>query len=91
MIDVYDRQQQPELHHAQKSSTHLIQSTTPRPTSNETFAWFGGAASLRHINATGREVISLLHQAADATHVPMSVRECRSTQAVTTVEGQTKG
>ena len=42
----------PELHHAQQSSTHLIQSTTPQPTSNEMFAWFGGVAWPHHINTS---------------------------------------
>ena len=42
----------PELHHTQHSSTHLIQSTTPRPRSNETFTWFGNAAWPRHVNAS---------------------------------------
>ena len=79
--------QWPELHHAQQSSTHLIQSTIPRPTSNEMFAWFGGVASPRHVNVMGREATSLLQQAADATHACVSAWECRSMQAVTTGEG----
>jgi hypothetical protein len=33
--------------------------------SNEMFAWFGGAASSRHVNATGHEATSLLQQAAE--------------------------
>jgi hypothetical protein len=41
-----------ELHHAQHSSIHLIQSTTPRPRSNETFAWSDGAAWPCHVNAS---------------------------------------
>ena len=55
------------------------------------FAWFGGAASSCHINALGREVTSLLQQAADATHARASTWECRSTQVVVIVEGQTEG
>jgi hypothetical protein len=64
-----------ELHHAQQSSTHLIQSTTPRPTSNEKFAWFGGAAWPHHVNAMGHEATSLLQQAADATRTRAFVQE----------------
>jgi len=41
-----------ELQHAQHSSTHVIQSTTPRPRSNETFAWFGNVAWWHHVNAS---------------------------------------
>ena len=58
---------------------------------NETFAWFGGVASPCHINVMGHEAMSLLQQAADATHVHASTWECRSTQVVMIVEGQTKG
>ena len=42
----------PELHHAQHSSTHLIQSITQQPISNDTFAWFGGVVWPRHVNAS---------------------------------------
>ena len=57
---------------------------------NEAFAWFGGAAWPHHVNATGHETTSLVQQAADATHTHASTRECRSTQAVTIVEGRLK-
>jgi len=54
----------------------------------------GLAVHLGHVtsmHATGHEAMSLLQQATDATHARMSALECRSMQAVTTVEGQTEG
>jgi len=48
-------------------------------------------SSPRHVNATGHEVTSLLQQAVDATHARTPTQECRSTQVVTIVEGQTEG
>ena len=46
----------------------------------DTFAWAGGSASPRHINAMGHEATSLLELPTDATHALVPTRESKSLQ-----------